>query len=99
MDVSARTEDGVTVAVLQGEFDAHHSDGVLEELAKVEPGPGGLVLDMSGVSFLDSAGISALIRLREQNPEGTVSITNPSTPVKRVLGIVGLLEIFGLDPA
>ncbi len=99
MDVSARTEGGVTIASLHGEFDAHHSDGFLEELSKVAPGPDGLVLDMSGVTFLDSAGISALVRLREQSSDGSLTIANPSTPVHRVLGIVGLLETFGLDPA
>ncbi len=99
MDVSTRTEDGVTVATLQGDFDAHHSDTILAELAKIEPGPSGLVLDMSDVTFLDSAGISALITLREQSPNGSVTIARPSAPVERVLGIVGLLELFGLGTA
>ncbi len=98
MDVSARSEDGVTIASLAGEFDAHHSDDALEALAKLELGPKGLVLDMADVTFLDSAGISSLIRLREQNADGAVTITNPSAPVQRVLGIVGLLEHFGLEP-
>ncbi len=99
MDVSTRTEDGTTIASLEGEFDAHHSDAVLEQLAKIVPEGNGLVLDMGAVTFLDSAGISALVRLREQHAEGTVTIVNPSSPVDRVLAIVGLREIFGLDPA
>lgn len=98
MDISARSEDGVTIASLSGEYDAHNAEAFAAELDKLDSGNGDLQLDMQDVTFLDSAGISSLIQLRERHPERSVTIVNPSPPVERVLGIVGLKDAFGLSP-
>jgi anti-anti-sigma factor len=55
-------------------------------------------LDLAGVTFLDSAGISALLLCRADAAQVDCEITLRSTPpmAYRVLQVAGLLEIFGL---
>jgi anti-sigma B factor antagonist len=58
-----------------------------------------LVLDMSGVSFLDSAGVGALVQLfvhrRNQGQKfALAALTGQGTAVMQVSGLVKLLPIF-----
>jgi anti-sigma B factor antagonist len=65
----------------------------LDELQGVH---GPLLLDLHGVTFLDSSGIRALLQLRQRCPDQdcTFLICACSFPVERVLRIAGLYEIF-----
>jgi anti-sigma B factor antagonist len=59
-----------------------------------------LVLDMSGVSFLDSAGVGALVSLfvsrRNQGKRfALATLTSQSTAVVTVAGLQNLLPIYG----
>jgi anti-sigma B factor antagonist len=56
---SRRRPDGVTVVTAVGEIDLSNS-GSLAAALDQEPGPGPLVLDLTGVEYLDSAGLSVL---------------------------------------
>jgi anti-anti-sigma factor len=68
----------------------------LEELEDVH---GPLLLDLHDVTFIDANGISALIELSQRCPHHgcTFLIEACSTPVERVLRIVGLYDIFTED--
>jgi anti-anti-sigma factor len=70
----------------------------LDDLAAVH---GPLVLDLQGVSFIDSMGIAALVRLHKRcDHDGcTLRIEACSRPVERVLQLVGLYETFIADGA
>src|SRR5258708_21291693 len=52
---------GVLVARLRGKVSLETVNGFLQQLRAIEAQK--LVLDMSGVSFLDSAGVGALVQL------------------------------------
>lgn len=59
----------------------------------------GLVVDMSGVSFLDSAGVGALVQLfvhrRNQSQKfGLAALTPQGTAVMQVAGLMKLIPIF-----
>jgi anti-anti-sigma factor len=64
------------------------------------PSPGDVVtLDMSEVTFIDSTGISMLVKSRG-HLEGMgcrLVLAKPSPPVVRVLAMVGLTEQFLVD--
>ena len=56
-------------------------------------------LDLSGVTFMDSTGLNALIGLLGRIEDGQrLTITKASSQVRRVLDVVGALELFGVPP-
>jgi anti-anti-sigma factor len=63
-----------------------------------EQRPHCIQLDLHGVSFLDSAGIRALLLCQAdaQQADCQIRLTKPQPAVYRVLQITGLLEHFGL---
>jgi len=60
--------------------------------------PGRIEIDVEGVTFLDSAGISALVQCHAQADQlgCRLRLANPQRSVYRVLQICGLLDHFGL---
>jgi anti-anti-sigma factor len=60
---------------------------------------GPLLLDLHGVTFMDSSGIRALLRLKQRCPHlhCTFQIEALSPPVERVLRIAGLYDILTED--
>jgi len=57
-----------------------------------------LVLDLSGVTFLDSYGVHSILELcRTRNGHGPVVIRNPSRAVTRVFEILALERYPGLE--
>jgi anti-anti-sigma factor len=79
-----RTEDGFR---LDGELDMATADDlsqIFRDAASNDP----IVLDFSGVSFMDSSGLRALLEGAGQPTGcGPVVIVNPSAQVRRVLDI------------
>ncbi|MET7670419.1 STAS domain-containing protein [Micromonospora luteifusca] len=82
----------VTVA---GEVDMATADTMLQTALR-EPAER-ITLDLSAVTFFDSAAIHALVRLAQQVP-GVLTVL-PSRQVRRVLEISGLGEQSWLGPA
>jgi anti-anti-sigma factor len=61
MDVSVTREQGVPVAAVRGEVDASNAGEVARALHDAVPNASfGLVLDLTAVTYLDSAGIQML---------------------------------------
>lgn len=84
---------------LEGEIDIAAVPGVRERLdALFDAGCTSLVVDLSGVVFIDSSGlgvlISALRRARERG--GSVSVVGANEDVARLFGITGLDGLFGM---
>ncbi len=65
------------------------------------PGISKLVIDASGVTFMDSTALGALIQLQNAADEAAkqLVLAEPSRPVQRVLEITGLTEIFAISEA
>jgi anti-anti-sigma factor len=81
------TEDAVTV-VVTGEVDMSTADAMFR--AATPAGVRHATLDLTAVTFFDSAALHALIRLNERFPGGLK--VHPSAQVARVLDISGLGE-------
>jgi anti-anti-sigma factor len=79
------TGDQVT-AVITGEVDMSTADAMFR--AATPDGARAATLDLTQVTFFDSAAIHALVRLNERYP-GTLTVI-PSQQVRRVLDISGL---------
>ncbi|CAM5231056.1 STAS domain-containing protein [Streptomyces xanthochromogenes] len=97
------TRDAATGPVLEifGALDYAHAPE-LRQLVSVTPLQPGqcLVLDLGGMDFCDSSGISALIAARHHAHAAGADIALAAVPVNtlRVLRIVGLDQVFTLRP-
>jgi len=74
---------------LSGEVDMADADSFLEQALGDLDGQQAAVLDLSALTFLDSSGIRALLRLAKVRTEGVV-LRNPQQNVRRVLDIAGV---------
>ncbi|MBI2340330.1 MAG: STAS domain-containing protein [Deltaproteobacteria bacterium] len=90
-------EKQVTVIVLEGSLEVGKQEKLKDDLLKqVPPSDPRLVLDFSGVDFIDSACLGALVglarRLRETG--GDVKIASPTPEVKSIFQITRLDRLF-----
>ncbi len=82
---------------LAGELDSSNVEQLEAAVASVmEAGPERVVFDLSGLRFMDSAGISVLVRLAGEVQ--TVEIRDPSPIVRRVIEITGLTSVLQVEP-
>ena len=96
-DVSvARDGESVTIA-LSGELDLATVDRAREALEQVPPGTP-LVLDLSGLTFIDSTGLG-LIAAAAQHTNGHLSVI-PDDRTRRLLDLTGMTAHLTLvDPS
>ena len=97
IDVGSRTGTAVEVTV-RGEVDVD-TCGQLEMLllGLADDGVATVTLDISGVGFIDSSGLRALVvghkALEERG--GSLVVANPSSMAARLLEVTGLDTVFG----
>jgi anti-anti-sigma factor len=81
--------------VLSGEFDAGTSDGLVTALELACAGEGDLVVDMSGVAFVDSFALRQIERaalvLAAQGR--TLQIAHPPRIITRLLHVAGATDL------
>ena len=87
-------DDGVRVA-LSGELDLATASSVEEQLVELDgtDSPSRLVLDIRGLSFIDSTGLSLLINAdnRARKAGRRVTIVSGNGAPRRILATTGLL--------
>ena len=83
---SSRRPDGVTVLTAVGEIDLSNT-GILASALERAPGPGPVVLDLTAVDYLDSAGLSVLFTHADRIELVATEVLEP------VLTISGLAEL------
>ena len=96
MEIEFETVDGITVVTLFGELDSRTAPIVQERLMDL-PGPEARVLlEMSGVNYISSAGLRALLMLyrRMATSEGQVALSGLNESIKDVMAVTGFLEFF-----
>lgn len=96
-----RSEPGVVVLRATGDLDAYTVTGLREHLHRAADATGGaglIVVDLSGATFIDSAGLGALVgaqrRARERG--GRLRIVRPPPLVLRAFELTGLDEVLEL---
>ena len=97
--VAGVSGDGDAVVVrLQGEIDLYNTSALKEALAEaLERGPRRLVVDLSGVTFIDSTGLGALVEAKQQlgGADG-LALAAPGLEARRALQISGLDRVFAV---
>lgn len=101
----ARDDDGAPVLVLVGELDSYRAPRLKDVIDDVlgpgdtDAGPNALTLDLAGITFIDSSGISVLVLAHKRLAErgGQLAVHSPQRIVHRVLEVTGLTQVFRFD--
>jgi anti-anti-sigma factor len=98
-DVNFETLDGVVVARLEGEVDMSNASELGAAItARVPSDARGLVLDLGGVGYVDSAGIHVFFELRERltrRGQGIRVALAADSPVATALEYAGVQRTLG----
>ncbi|MEU1037861.1 STAS domain-containing protein [Streptomyces sp. NPDC005551] len=101
LSVTHREVDGIQVVALHGEVD-HDVQDVFSRalLAGEDRAPLRTVVDLSGVTFMDSSGINVIVAAhrRAAGARGWLRIAGAQGFVLRVLQIVGLDDLIPCHP-
>jgi anti-sigma B factor antagonist len=90
----------VLLVVVRGEHDIYTAPKLRDQLDEaVHTRPTGLVVDITGATFLDSSILGALLEARRQATEAGVNFVvnlgeDPEPGVQRILEITGLVPVF-----
>ena len=84
--------DGDGTFVVAGEIDIMSAPALERALQRLVDSGGTVVLDMRGVSFMDSTGLRAILAATEAlRGRGTLVLRDPQPIIVRVLEVTGLL--------
>lgn len=94
MRVEREAVGNFLVLRLSGDFDAAGVDQFRQavETGMTDPNVSSLVVDMKGLTFLDSSGLGALLG-RFRRLRGNMRLLNPSAAVRPVLELSGIYKI------
>lgn len=94
MEIKAKSADRNLLLEFSGEIDHHGARNALRELELAMDAalPKTLVLDLQGVTFMDSSGIALILRAQQrmQMLEGSVLVRNVPQQARRVLDAAGV---------
>ena len=94
MEMKARSADRNLLLEFSGEIDHHGARSALRELEMAMDAalPRTLVLDLQGVTFMDSSGIALILRAQQrmQMLDGSVLVRNVPQQARRVLDAAGI---------
>lgn len=93
-DVPSQPDEEAVEVVLSGDLDMNATFRIEPEVYRLltQHGIRRVVLDLAEVGFIDSAGIGALVSIRERAEQFGVelTLTNASETVQRVLDLTGV---------
>ncbi|GAB4570344.1 MAG: STAS domain-containing protein [Anaerolineae bacterium] len=98
MEISTRQLKRVTVVAPSGRVD-HNTAPQLEEALNglLEAGQFNIVVDLSGVEYISSAGLRALVAARKAARRwnrGDLKLTGVGDQIRRTFDLVGFTEVF-----
>ena len=94
MEMQATSADRNLLLEFRGELDHHGARNALRELEMAVDAalPKVLVLDMSGITFMDSSGIALILRAQQrmQLLDGSILVCNVPAQARRALDAAGI---------
>jgi anti-anti-sigma factor len=98
--VHNRVDDGVAVVTVTGDVDVATCAALRDSLLQViaDENFRGLVVNLAGVSFIDSTGIGVLVGAwrRTKATEGDLALASPSRQAQSVLDATGLTRVLSI---
>ncbi len=99
--ITAQTPNHVTVMPIQGRVDAVTAPQLNAQVhAQIEQGSRYILLDMSGVAFLSSSGLRALLLIRKElmTLGGELRLAALQPQVHEVFALTGFTQVFAIHP-
>jgi anti-sigma B factor antagonist len=100
LHITQRSAGGTIIFELHGRLIFEDGDEVLRDCIRslIKTGPLSLLVDLQDVSYMDSAGIGALVEgyLRLTRRGGEMKLLRPSDHVRRVLDITRLSTVLDI---
>ena len=96
--ISGTNAAGDALIEISGELDLASAEEFLSAVGDAAETATALLFDLGGVTFMDSTGLGALIKVRNQviDRGGELRLTATSAAVERVLDLTGMSEVFGV---
>jgi anti-sigma B factor antagonist len=97
MDISITKYKRCTAMTVSGRVDSNTAPEFEEKLKEIiDGGQHNIVLEMSGVNFLSSAGLRGMVSALKacKNGGGTLVLASPSKRVSEVMQLAGLVPLF-----
>jgi len=93
--VETHTDGPVCTIVLTGDVDLASRPAVDEAMTSACTSAATVTVDLSGVTFMDSSGLNALIAAAKLAGESDceLAVCSPSDPVRRLFEIAGVGEV------
>jgi len=95
-----RLDNGVAVVTVTGDVDVATSGTLRDRLLQVvaDENVRGLVVNLAGVSFIDSTGIGVLVGVwrRTKATDGSLALASPSRQAQSVLDATGLTKVLSM---
>jgi anti-sigma B factor antagonist len=101
LSLATRTQGDRTVVAVTGEIDVYTAPKLREQIvALVDEGQYHLVIDMSGVEFLDSTGLGVLVGglKRVRAHDGSLALVCDEERILKIFRITGLTKVFPIFP-
>ena len=100
MEVLAKSADRNLLLELEGELDHHAAKDAICQIERAIDAalPKKLVLDLEGVTFMDSSGIALILRAQQrmQMLDGSLLVCNVPQQARRVLDAAGISRMVSI---
>ena len=96
MDCSIKSENGYDLLSVSGEVDLQYSPQLREKILASLKAGNPLLIDLAGVSYIDSSGIGELVSAftTVRNQGGDLKLLNLTKRIQDLLAITKLLTVF-----
>jgi anti-sigma B factor antagonist len=93
--------EAYSVVAVRGEVDLHTAPKFESAIERAARTYGTVVVDMSGVAFMDSTALSALVRSKDtlQEQGTSLRLAAPSKAVERIFSVTGFEDYFNIFPS
>ena len=93
-DVTVVNRNGRAMVFVRGEIDLASGQAFRDALFSAQQSAADVIVDLSGVGFMDSTGINALIGAHRRAPnKGTLGVVGLGPAVRRIFEITGVSEL------
>ncbi len=96
MDIQTKMIDDILVISLTGEINGRNAPDVQDQLLPLTQPGCKLLLNMSGVSYMSSAGLRTLLMLYRQidSQSGCIALCNLQEMIQDMMSVTGFLDFF-----